>query len=551
MARPPQGHASPRRSHVEPPRRPTSAVDPLIVAVSRYSDPENPSGSVSFRPSLRPPMHDGGGSEEAAGSARAPAPPDSPRRPTSARAPKRATHDMTHATLSRARPASAREIDAANKRARPTSPQLRAAEPAPAIDKPNAAVKLVGGHSQRGAAGGLRSGAFADRAGTPEEPLGVPELSLAITPRQLRPRPQSAAAQMLRPPGRQQHDWLGKMSTLRRLHASGTPRNSVDEENSKWGERPRTAQTRLANTGAADGGDGSQSPRQAARSKTPPSFSVHIVGDSATANGEDAANRLARPRSSSRRGGREVNAPGEAPPRAKWRPSQIEYRHVARMSAARGERPPAELARPEVALTPGRGQDLWDTFSPQRQQSLMAERTPLTISTLDPAILHENGLMEAAPAMPLFAKAKRPPKASAAVRKSFDDEEAAVATMLEQRALMLAQAFGGGEAYTKAGKHAAAGRPASARLPRGASARPQLDREGLPGALTGQAMEPAAAPGSARGRSAVRPSSSPRVRPVRWTRPRPNQIFTRPVDVQAPELAQALASLALQQAAQA
>ena len=337
MSRPPRGHRSSAR-RVERPFKQLVASDPLVTASSRYADPENPSGlRKDFRMSIAPsPTRDGGVENQdeaqaaptpvAAPARHSTRPPSTLSRPVSARNHAPASAYSRPNSARQSRPASARQVNEEGKLERSTAnPPLRSAE-AP-VGQKAAGTAIPGGRP--GTGGGLRPGIFFDQDGGDESS----KLALAITPRQLRLRPQSASAQG--PVQRRQKDWLSKTNTLNNRVC--TPRNSVVE--SQGGDRPRTAQTPIGPT---------QAEEYAARSMPPgASFSVHISGDGVTDRDATASRRRMRPRS---RDGFDANAAADPSLGGSWKPNRIEYQHVARMSAARGERPPSQSSPREESL---------------------------------------------------------------------------------------------------------------------------------------------------------------------------------------------------------
>ena len=441
MAHPPQGHPSSRRFRFEA-AKPPLVPDPFVTAVSRYTDPANPKGVVSLRPTLTRPASTEVEAAEEGAQVNEPPPADVPQRPPSASAAVSRRRPRPPSVAAGRRPASARRANEPFVRS-----LVRAAE-TPALDK-DAEYILGPGTAQ---------------ASSP---------ALAIKPRQLQTRPQSASSNGMA----QQHqqDWLAKTMTLQRVHPSAkTPRNST-ELPTAGGMRPRTAHSRLTRP------DGEGGPRPSS------AISIRISGEGLE---DDVGSRS---RKSSRRD-------GSSSARKPWQPSPVEWRHVARLSAARGAYPPAATPRSEAALTPGRGQK--DTFSHQMQQAQMAQRTPLAVSTLDPDLLQSAAAdfikpddSFAPPTMPLFASVKRPPKASAQVLSSFYDEAAAAGLLV------------GG-----------------AKGARGASTRAQLTLEGT-----------ADKEGTAASRSGTR---SPRQGVSYQRQP---FLWTRPISVDGPELALALA----------
>ena len=513
LSRHPRGHRSSTRL-AEKPFKQYVASDPLVTASSRYADPENPTGKrKDFRMSIgaASPTRDGGVEDEpptpgAAPLRRPTRPPSTLSRPVSARNHATASARSRPNSARVSRPASARQVNEEAKLERSTAnPPLRAAE-APAWQKA-AGSAIPGGRPSTG--GGLRPGIFFDQDGGGDSA----KLALALTPRQLRLRPQSAAAHG--PVQHRQKDWLSKTNTLNKRVS--TPRNSVVE--SQGGDRPRTAQTPIGPT---------QAEEIAARSSSP-GFSVRISGDRVTDRDPTASRRRMRPRS---RDGIDVNAAADPSLAGSWKPSRIEYQHVARMWAARGERPPSQSSpREEARLTPGRGQSQrWEDSFIQQQQQLEAQRTPLAVSTLNPDMLRPVSAQLVSPCdgeedlglstgKPVFSSVKRPPIWSAAVRSTFY-EEAAVAGLLVGP---MARAFGGG-----AGRASSA--PGSAR-PRATSARAQLTREN-------ESTSPLAARSPVPGMGSPKPSLTAR-RSVGYQRP--PVIWTRPIVVDGSNIANVLA----------
>lgn len=372
MARPAQGHAPSRRYHFDALRKAPTTSDPLVNATSRFTDPANPTGMVStMRPTLTPRASADG--------------------------------DYAYAVLAHHPPSAS-----ARRQTRPPS-AARTVRPASARRANEPSTRIASGLSVRAAV------PLPSKEGTSGSSFGAASLAgleLAITPRQLRLRPQSASASATAHQYRQQ-EWLAKTKTLQRLQRSETPRNSVTD-------------------GEGDA-ERSQPPREP-RKTTTSSISVHISGDSSEGVGV-SKRQQPRPTSARRSGTRHAAPAGSAASAGSWQPSQVEWRHVARLSAARGERPPAVTGSPEAVLTPGRGQTQEDNFSQQRLQALMAQRAPLAISTLDPSILYRANAPlapesqsiggDAPPIMPLFTRVKRPPKASAQVMASFYEEAVA------------------------------------------------------------------------------------------------------------------------------
>ena len=424
MAHPAPGR-QPRKETIEPPPFRYLESDPVINASSRFADPDNPSGIITFRPTLTPSAAHIINEDGTEGS-HPPTPADS-RRPTSA-APSSRRSTRPPSAVPRgfsqlpSRPASARRIED-----EPAASPIRAAgAPAPAP-------------------------AFQPQPPTTSNPPAVPgpwhyevqrlhksEIELAITPRQLRMRPQSArnpTAEVLR-----RQDFLAKTRTLVREPAYNDDGGSM--------RRPRTAQMRLGRPGAEGGG-------------APAPITVRVTDKQAYAQ-----RRQMRPRSA-----RSVGSNDGAPsPAVTWQPARLEWQHVARMSAARGQKPPARVQ--DVTLTPGGGSQQADRLSQQQQHALMASRTPLAVSTLDPETLYEaertpgvqpGSPREAVSGVPMFASIKRPPIRSNAFnfvssRRDPELEERANAmkmllsgSMMSPRSRAANTALRGGPNYQKSG----------------------------------------------------------------------------------------------------